>query len=196
LLLAILEEKECIGSRVLSLIGADVAIITDDVITVLRTAEKHVESPKNKKETETPLTQYGRNLTELARMGKLDPVIGRDPETERVIRVLSRKNKNNPCLIGEAGVGKTAIVEGLAIRISDGRVPDSLKNKSIISVDLTSMVAGAKYRGDFEERIKSIIGEAVKNTNVILFIDEIHTIVGAGSAEGAIDAANILKPQL
>ena len=196
LLLSILEEKECIGGRVLSYVGADATIIADDVITVLRTAEKHVESHKIKKYTETPLTQYGRNLTELAKMGKLDPVIGRDIETSRVIRVLSRKNKNNPCLIGEAGVGKTAIVEGLAIRISEGRVPDPLKNKAIISVDLTSMVAGAKYRGDFEERIKSIISEAVKNKNVILFIDEIHTIVGAGSAEGAIDAANILKPQL
>ncbi len=196
LLLAILEEKECIGTRVLAILGADVTTITEDLITVLRTAEKHVEAPKGKKEAESPLTQYGKNLTDLARCGKLDPVIGRDGETDRVIRVLSRKNKNNPCLIGEAGVGKTAIVEGLAIRIAEGRVPEAISNKSIISVDLTSMVAGAKYRGDFEERIKNIINEAVKNKNVILFIDEIHTIVGAGSAEGAIDAANILKPQL
>ena len=196
LLLAILEEKECIGTRVLSLAGADILSITDDLITVLRTAEKHVEAPRGKKDNESPLTQYGKNLTELARQGKLDPVIGRETETERLIRVLARKNKNNPCLIGEAGVGKTAIVEGLAMKIANRSVPASLINKSIISVDLTSMVAGAKYRGDFEERIKSIINEAVKNKNVILFIDEIHTIVGAGSAEGAIDAANILKPQL
>lgn len=196
LLLSILEEKECIGTRVLSIIGVDLLTLTDEIITVLRTAEKHVEAPKLKKENDTPLNQYGKNLTDLARARRLDPVIGRDKETERLIRVLSRKNKNNPCLIGEAGVGKTAIVEGLAIRIADGDVPDTLLNKSIISVDLTSMVAGAKYRGDFEERIKSIINEAVKNKNVILFIDEIHTIVGAGSAEGAIDAANILKPQL
>ena len=196
LLLSILEEKECIGTRVLSIMGVDLLTLTDEIITVLRTAEKHVEAPKLKKENDTPLNQYGKNLTDLARARRLDPVIGRDKETERLIRVLSRKNKNNPCLIGEAGVGKTAIVEGLAIRIADGDVPDTLLNKSIISVDLTSMVAGAKYRGDFEERIKSIINEAVKNKNVILFIDEIHTIVGAGSAEGAIDAANILKPQL
>ncbi len=196
LLLSILEEKECIGTRVLSLMGVDLLTLTDEIITVLRTAEKHVEAPKLKKENDTPLNQYGKNLTDLARARRLDPVIGRDKETERLIRVLSRKNKNNPCLIGEAGVGKTAIVEGLAIRIADGTVPDTLLNKSIISVDLTSMVAGAKYRGDFEERIKSIINEVVKNKNVILFIDEIHTIVGAGSAEGAIDAANILKPQL
>ena len=196
LLLSILEEKECIGTRVLSIMGVDLLTLTDEIITVLRTAEKHVEAPKFKKENDTPLNQYGKNLTDLARARRLDPVIGRDKETERLIRVLSRKNKNNPCLIGEAGVGKTAIVEGLAIRIADGDVPDTLLNKSIISVDLTSMVAGAKYRGDFEERIKSIINEAVKNKNVILFIDEIHTIVGAGSAEGAIDAANILKPQL
>jgi len=196
LLLAILEEKECIGARVLTIAGADVTGITDDLITVLRTAEKHVENIKGKKDSESPLTQYGKNLTELAAQGKLDPVIGREAETERLIRVLVRKNKNNPCLIGEAGVGKTAIVEGLALKIASKAVPDVLQDKSIISIDLTSMVAGAKYRGDFEERIKSIINEAVRNKNVILFIDEIHTIVGAGSAEGAIDAANILKPQL
>ena len=123
-------------------------------------------------------------------------MVGRDAETDRLIRVLSRKNKNNPCLIGEAGVGKSAVVEGLAMRIANGDVPDALKDKVIISVDLTSMVAGAKYRGDFEERIKNIVQEAIRNKSVILFIDELHTIVGAGAAEGAIDASNILKPQL
>ena len=152
ILLAILEEKECIGARALSLAGADVLSITDDVINVLRTAEKHIEAPKGKKDAESPLLQYGRNLTELARRGCIDPVIGREAETERLIRVLARKNKNNPCLIGEAGVGKTAIVEGLALKIANKAVPDILMDKSIISVDLTSMVAGAKYRGDFVRR--------------------------------------------
>lgn len=197
ILLSLLEEKECIGMKVLVYTGADVVAITDEILTVLRTAEKHFESLRGKKDVqETALFQYGKNLTEMARLGKLDPVIGRERETERLIRILCRKTKNNPCLVGEAGVGKTAIVEGLAHRIAFGDVPQQLKGKIIISVDLTSMVAGAKYRGDFEERIKSMIAEATRNKSVILFIDEIHTIVGAGSAEGAIDAANILKPQL
>lgn len=197
ILLSLLEEKECVAVKMLILLGADVAGISDEVMTVLRTAEKHFETQKTKKESgESAITQYGKNLTDLAYAGKLDPVIGRNKETERLIRILSRKTKNNPCLIGEAGVGKTAIVEGLALRIAKGDVPAQIKNKSIVSVDLTSMVAGAKYRGDFEERIKNLISEASKNKSIILFIDEIHTIVGAGSAEGAIDAANILKPQL
>ena len=198
ILLSILEEKECIGMRILGFAGADIVAITDEILAILRTAERHFENAKGKKDAhqESPLFQYGKNLTELARMGKLDPVIGRERETERLIRILCRKTKNNPCLIGEAGVGKTAIVEGLAARISSGSVPLQLKGKVIISVDLTSMVAGAKYRGDFEERIKAILSEATRNKSIILFIDEIHTIVGAGSAEGAIDAANILKPQL
>lgn len=198
ILLSILEEKECIGTKILSFAGADTVTLTDEVLTVIKTAEKHFEASKSKKEGSdvSTLSQYGKNLTETARSGKLDPVIGRERETERLIRILCRKNKNNPCLIGEAGVGKTAIVEGLAMRIANGNVPNQIKGKNIISVDLTSMVAGAKYRGDFEERIKSLLNEAAKNKSVILFIDEIHTIVGAGSAEGAIDAANILKPQL
>lgn len=198
ILLSILEEKECIGMRILSFLSADIVAITDEILTILRTAERHFEITKGKKDShqDSSLLQYGKNLTDLARMGKLEPVIGRDRETERLVRILCRKTKNNPCLIGEAGVGKTAIVEGLAARISSGAVPPQLKGKIIISVDLTSMVAGAKYRGDFEERIKGIIQEAVRNKSIILFIDEIHTIVGAGSAEGAIDAANILKPQL
>ncbi len=196
ILLSILEEKECIAVKLIQLAGADTSAISDDLITMLRNAEKHFESPKTKKETDSPLHLYGKNITELAAKGLLDPVIGREKETDRLIRILSRKTKNNPCLIGEAGVGKTAIVEGLAAKICAGNVPEKLRGKNIISVDLTSMVAGAKYRGDFEERIKGIIKEATNNKSVILFIDEIHTIVGAGSAEGAIDAANILKPQL
>ena len=197
ILLSILEEKDSIAMKILGILNADITKMTDEIVTILRTAERHFEITKPKKEgSDSPLLQYGKNLTEAARCGKLDPVIGREKETERIIRILSRKTKNNPCLIGEAGVGKTAIVEGLAERIVKGNVPPLLKGKSIISVDLTSMVAGAKYRGDFEDRIKNILSEATKNNSVILFIDEIHTIVGAGSAEGAIDAANILKPQL
>ena len=197
ILLSLLEEKECIGMKILGFAGADTVNITDEVLTLLRTAEKHYETHKGKKDgSESAIFQYGKNLTDMARNGKLDPVIGRERETERLIRILCRKTKNNPCLIGEAGVGKTAIVEGLAAKIALGDVPPQLRGKNIITVDLTSMVAGAKYRGDFEERIKSILGEASRNKSIILFIDEIHTIVGAGSAEGAIDAANILKPQL
>ncbi len=196
ILLSLIEEKESVAIRILSRLGVDLITLTDEVVTVLRAAERHFENQKTKKESEGALSQYGKNLCELALLGKLDPVLTRERETERLIRILCRKTKNNPCLLGEAGVGKTAIVEGLATRISKGDVPQQLKGKSIISVDLTSMVAGAKYRGDFEERIKSIINEATKNKSVILFIDEIHTIVGAGAAEGAVDAANILKPQL
>ncbi len=197
ILLSIIEEKDCIAMKLLVYCGIDTIAVTDEILTILRTAEKHFEIPKAGKSTEPgTLTQYGKNLTSIAKEKRLDPVIGRDKETDRLIRILCRKTKNNPCLIGEAGVGKTAIVEGLAHRIASGNVPLQLLNKQIISVDLTSMVAGAKYRVDFEERIKSIINEASKNKSVILFIDEIHTIVGAGSAEGAIDAANILKPQL
>ncbi len=142
------------------------------------------------------LSKYGRDLTELAKNNKIDPVIGRQQEIERVIQILSRRTKNNPCLIGEPGVGKTAIAEGLAQKIIAGEVPETLKDKRIFSLDLTAMLAGAKYRGDFEERIKGALDEVVKSGNIILFIDEIHTIIGAGAAEGAVDAANILKPQL
>lgn len=142
------------------------------------------------------LSKYGRDLTELAKNNKIDPVIGRQEEIERVIQILSRRTKNNPCLIGEPGVGKTAIAEGLAQKIVAGEVPETLKDKKIFSLDITSMLAGAKYRGDFEERIKGAIEEVAKSGNIILFIDELHTIIGAGAAEGAVDAANILKPQL
>ena len=195
ILLAICEEKDSVALKILGMLGVDIDSLAEEIQSGLKLAEKHFEYSENK-QSATALNHYGKNLTELAKRGNIDPVIGREVETERLIRILSRKTKNNPCLIGEAGVGKTAIVEGLALRIADGRVPDILKDKKIYSIDLTSMVAGAKYRGDFEERIKNIINEAVKNKDVILFVDEIHTIVGAGSAEGAIDAANILKPQL
>ena len=198
LLLALLEERECVGGKIIEKLDADITSIKDEVITLLRTEEhnsgviKNAGAPK----ASSVLEEYGKNLTKLAESGKLDPVIGREAETDRIIRILSRKSKNNPCLIGEAGVGKTAIVEGLAIRISKREVPKTLLGKEIISIDLPLMIAGAKYRGDFEERIKNVIDEAIKSDNVILFIDEIHTIVGAGAAEGAIDAANIIKPQL
>lgn len=195
LLLSIIEQKDSVAVKILEFCDADMISLKDELITFLRTTDRSA-SAKKIGDGIAMLNQYGKNLIRLANEGKIDPVIGRDNETERVIRILSRRTKNNPCLIGEAGVGKTAIVEGLAARISEGRVPDSLKDKIIYSIDLTSVVAGAKYRGDFEERIKSIIAEAAKNKFIILFIDEIHTIVGAGAAEGAIDAANILKPEL
>ena len=195
ILLSLIEERDSVAIKLLKSIGADLGAIKEDIYILIKSRERTLQ--KAKKEMHSPiLKQYGKNLCELAKEGKFDPVIGRDNETDRVIRILMRKNKNNPCLIGEAGVGKTAIIEGLAEKIVKNDVPPVLRDKTIISVDLTSMVAGAKYRGDFEERIKNIIGEVVKHKDIILFIDEIHTIVGAGAAEGAIDAANILKPQL
>ncbi|MBQ8321996.1 MAG: ATP-dependent Clp protease ATP-binding subunit [Clostridia bacterium] len=197
LLLAILDERDSVAGRLILKISTNPSSIKDDVVTYLRIVERELTKSDSTKNTNIPnLTKYGKNMTDLAKNGAFDPVIGRNTETERIIRILSRKRKNNPCLIGEAGVGKTAIVEGLAERIAKGDVPATLKNKMIISIDLTSMVAGAKYRGDFEERIKNIIDEASSNRSVILFIDELHTIVGAGSAEGAIDASNIMKPAL
>lgn len=195
MLLATVEERDSVAVKILEYIGADLITLKDEIITFLRSTDKSNSSKKQSSGLQF-LNQYGKNLIQLARNDKFDPVIGRDKETERLIRILTRRTKNNPCLLGEAGVGKTAIVEGLAKRIADGNVPQQLQKKVIYSVDLTSMIAGAKYRGDFEERIKSIISEASKNENIILFIDEIHTIVGAGAAEGAIDAANILKPEL
>ncbi|MDZ5017019.1 AAA family ATPase, partial [Clostridium perfringens] len=137
--------------------------------------------------------QYGRNLTTMATEGNLDPVIGREDENKRILEILCRRVKNNPCLIGEPGVGKTAVIEGLAQRIISGNVPEILKDKILISLDLTSMIAGAKYRGEFEDRLKRVMDEIRNSQNIIIFIDEIHTIVGAGGAEGAIDASNILK---
>ena len=197
ILLAILDERDSVAVKLLSKCGCDTVTLKDDVITFLKNVEKGISFTESTKEINIPnLLKYGKNITAMAARHKFDPVIGRDKETDRIIRILARKSKNNPCLIGEAGVGKTAIVEGLAQRIVDGNVPFALLGKSIFSIDLTSMVAGSKYRGDFEERIKNIMDEASKNKSVILFIDEIHTIVGAGSAEGAIDASNIIKPEL
>ena len=195
ILLALIEERDSVAIKLLKNMKADLNVIRDDIFTLIKSRERTIQ--KVRRDNLAPiLKQYGKNLCDLAKEGKFDPVIGRDLETDRVIRILSRKNKNNPCLVGEAGVGKTAIVEGLAQRIVNNDVPPALLGKTIVSIDLTSMVAGAKYRGDFEERIKSIVNEVVKHKDVILFIDEIHTIVGAGAAEGAIDASNILKPQL
>lgn len=197
LLMSLTDERDSVAMKILDFLGADITTVKDEVLTFLRTTERISENtPKRHSGNLQFLNQYGKNLNLIAENRGFDTIVGRDKETERLIRILCRRTKNNPCLIGEAGVGKTAIVEGLAQRIADGNVPATLKNKVIYSVDLTSMVAGAKYRGDFEERIKSIISEAAKNDFVILFIDEIHTIVGAGAAEGAIDAANILKPEL
>ncbi|MBQ8689134.1 MAG: ATP-dependent Clp protease ATP-binding subunit [Clostridia bacterium] len=197
ILLAILEEKDSVALKFLAYMNIDIVGLTDEVQTLLRTADKNHNRKEDGREISgSMIRKHGKNLTALARVGKLDPVIGRDKETDRLVRILCRKNKNNPCLIGEAGVGKTAIVEGLAHRITAGKVPHLLLGKEIICIDLTSMVSGTKYRGDFEERIKGVLNEAAANDSVILFIDELHTIVGAGAAEGAIDAANILKPQL
>ena len=198
LLYSLLEERDSSCAKIISLLDKDTVKIKDDVTQFLKTVEKsyYILNGRANDAEITTLLKYGIDMTEAAKAEEQDPVIGRYEETERVIRVLSRKTKNNPCLIGDAGVGKTAIVEGLCQRIVKGDVPEELKNKRIISLDLTSMVAGSKYRGDFEDRIKAIISEAEKAPGVILFIDEIHTIVGAGAAEGAIDASNIMKPAL
>ena len=201
ILIGILHEGDSVATRILLDLNADPQQIYNELVNVLNEEETSENSGstsyKNGSYNSTPtLNQYGTDLTKEAREGKLDPVIGRKNEIQRVIEILSRRTKNNPCLIGEPGVGKTAVVEGLAEKIVANDVPEQLKNKRVVSVDMANMVAGAKYRGDFEERIKKLLKEVQKAKDVILFIDEIHTIVGAGSAEGAIDAANILKPML
>jgi len=203
LLLGIMREADSIAVRILLEMNVNLQKLYNELTKVLNEyndEEITTNFPKNNittsyNKTQT-LNQFGNDLTRLSSEGKLDPVIGRKDETERLIQILSRRTKNNPCLIGEPGVGKTAVVEGLAEKIIAGDVPETLKNKRVVTMDLSAMVAGAKYRGDFEERIKKSLTEVKKAGDVILFIDEIHTIVGAGSAEGAIDAANILKPML
>lgn len=200
ILIALLRESDSSAVKFLNALNFSEESLLEDVGASLGKAESQFRnnSPKNKKgKSSTPtLDEFGKDLTELAGQGKIDPVIGRDKEIERVIQILSRRTKNNPCLIGEPGVGKTAIAEGLALKIVKDEVPELLAGKKIVSLDLTSMVAGTKYRGDFEERIKKAMDEVRNAGNVILFIDEVHTIMGAGAAEGAVDAANILKPSL
>jgi len=201
LLLALLREGDCVASRLIKTLGASAQKIYVDVLTAMGEdpalyKEELSKKNKNKKQQASTLEQYSRDLTALAAQGKLDPVIGRESEINRVIEILSRRSKNNPCLIGEPGVGKTAVVEGLASKIVFGDVPFTVQNKRLLTLDLSGMVAGSKYRGEFEERIKRVIREVQEAGNVILFLDEMHTIIGAGGAEGAIDASNILKPSL
>ena len=202
ILLSILSENDNYAIRFLNKLGVNTDFIVQDTLKVVGVkaddiSGKNIVKDKIKSDSPTPtLDKYGRDLTTAAENGKLDPVIGRTEQIDRMIQILCRRTKNNPCLIGEPGVGKTAVVEGLAQKIISGDVPEILLNKRVVSLDLTGMVAGTKYRGDFEERIKAIIDEVIKSDNVIVFIDEIHTIMGAGSAEGSTDAANILKPSL
>lgn len=199
LLIALLKESDSKAAEIINS-AADPSEILEDVYDKLGVVQaptgKSSETEGAKKNKTPTLDKFGRDLTELASSGKIDPIIGRSEEIDRVIRILSRRTKNNPCLIGEPGVGKTAIAEGLAQHIVEGRVPETLKGKRVVTLDIASMIAGSKYRGDFEERIKNAIDEVTKNGNVILFIDEIHVLIGAGAAEGAVDAANILKPFL
>lgn len=204
ILIAMIKETECVASRLLNTLSVNVQkMYVDTLIAMGEDVSQYKDEfqngkPGKRKNAEgTPsLDQFSRDLTELARDGKLDPVVGRETEIDRVIQILSRRSKNNPCLIGEPGVGKTAIVEGIAERIMGGMVPDTVLGKRVVSLDLSGIVAGSKYRGEFEERIKKVLAEVAKAGNVLLFIDEIHTIIGAGGAEGAIDASNILKPAL
>ncbi len=204
ILIGVLREGDCIAARILLELGVNIPKLYNEIIKVINEEEDLQGEEKNANSERkngsynqtTTLNQFGEDLTKKAIEGKLDPIIGRKEEIERVIQILSRRTKNNPCLIGEPGVGKTAIVEGLAQKIVSGDVPEILKDKRVVSIDISGMVAGAKYRGDFEERIKKALSEVKKAGDVILFIDELHNIVGAGAAEGAIDAANILKPLL
>ncbi len=199
ILVGIIKDGDGVGANVLASSGVNFGNIYNDISASCEPtfSDSPKSSPKKKGAEKTPtLDQFGRDLTKMAKEGRFDPVIGRDEEISRVIQILSRRTKNNPCLIGEPGVGKTAVAEGLAQKIASGDVPELLKDKRLVTMDLSSMVAGAKYRGEFEDRLKKAIEEVTNSGNIILFIDEIHTIVGAGSAEGAIDASNILKPSL
>ena len=205
ILLAMLRESDCVATRLLYTMGVNIQKLYSSLLNAMGEAgsmtkeeiQAKLGMTKSGENSATPtLDQYSRNLNEMAKQGRLDPVIGRQAEIDRVIQILSRRTKNNPCLVGEPGVGKTAIVEGLAQRIVQGVVPDTIKNKRVVVLDLSGMVAGSKYRGEFEERIKNVVREVMENKNVLLFIDELHTIIGAGGAEGALDASNILKPSL
>ena len=202
ILIGIMKESDSLAIRILFDLDVNPDDLYSDIAKTLNEFEENLNDiNKDKQESQNNnslqnLNQFGNDLTKQAEEGKLDPVIGRIEETDRVIEILSRRTKNNPCLIGEPGVGKTAVIEGLAQKIINGNIPENLKNKKVITLDITSLVAGAKYRGDFEERVKKCLAEVKKAQDIILFIDEIHTIVGAGAAEGAIDAANILKPLL
>ena len=203
ILLALLREKEGVATRLLNTIGVNVRKIYSDILEVMGVAPSEFKNEinaifgdNNGNSKPDFISQYSVDLTRKAMNGEMDPVIGREKEILRVIQILSRRTKNNPCLVGEPGVGKTAIVEGIAMRIANGMVPDTVKNKRVLTLDVASMVAGSKYRGEFEERIKRIINEVKEDKNILLFLDEIHTIIGAGGAEGSMDAANILKPAL
>ncbi|NLA57927.1 MAG: AAA family ATPase, partial [Firmicutes bacterium] len=197
ILLGLIREGEGVAAQVLRNLGADLERVRRQVLGLLGEGPTPAAAGKVARARKTPtLDQFGRDLTEMAREGKLDPVIGREKEIQRVIQVLSRRTKNNPCLIGEPGVGKTAIAEGLAQKIVAGDVPETLAGKRVVTLDLGALVAGSKFRGEFEERLKKVMEEIRASGDIILFIDEMHTIIGAGAAEGAIDASNILKPAL
>jgi ATP-dependent Clp protease ATP-binding subunit ClpC len=203
ILLALIREKDCVAIRLLNTMGVNMQKLYVDVLLSTgmdSAAEKNdymAFKGKYKGKSATPmLDQFSRDLSLLAKEGKLDPVVGREKEIERLIQIISRRTKNNPCLVGEPGVGKTAIIEGLAQKIAEGSVPETIIDKKVVILDLSAMVAGSKYRGEFEERIKRVLREVQQEGNVLVFIDEIHTLIGAGGAEGAMDAANILKPAL
>lgn len=198
LLMAIISDSESFAYKMICAEGGSVGSIKSDLSPFYGSDSKKGsdKSPKSEVDGAPTLSKYGKNLIKTAKGGGIDPVIGRERETERLMQILTRRTKNNACLIGEPGVGKTAVVEGLATRIAEGDVPDGLKSKIIVSLDIPSMIAGAKYRGEFEERLKGVMEEVLKNRDIILFIDELHTIIGAGAAEGAVDAANIIKPAL
>ena len=200
ILMAIISQGDCAAARLLNTMNVNMQKMYVDILTAIgedpaRYREELQKSRAGASQTPT-LDQYSRDLTEMAENGELDPVIGRDKQMLRVIQILCRRGKNNPCLIGEPGVGKTAIVEGLAQSIVNGTVPELIAGKRLVSLDMSGLVAKSKYRGEFEERIKKVINEVIADGNVILFIDELHTIIGAGGAEGALDASNILKPAL
>ena len=199
ILLALLGDGDNVAVRVLQTLSLPLQKIMRDTLLAAGldpTAYREELGRRQKKSQTGTLELYSRDLTKLAAQGKLDPVVGRDQEIGRVIQILSRRTKNNPCLVGEPGVGKTAIVEGLALRITEGSVPDTVKDKRVLMLDLSGMIAGSKYRGEFEERIRKVIREVTDDGNILLFLDELHTLIGAGGAEGAIDASNILKPSL